>query len=45
MPGVVVEILYLSNQDDVSLLSKEGFLDSVSQAICNAILRFASTIR
>lgn len=45
MPGVLVEILYLSNQDDLELLSKDDFLDSVSMGLSNAILKFASTIK
>lgn len=45
MPGVLVEILYLSNQNDLELLSKDDFLDSVSTSLSNAILKFASTIK
>ena len=38
MPGVLVEVLYLSNPQDLIILSRPDFIDSVSQALCDSVL-------
>lgn len=40
MPGVLVEVLYLSNPQDLTILSRPDFIDSVSQVLCDSILAF-----
>lgn len=42
MPGVLVEVLYLSNPQDLRMLSMPDFIDSVSQSLCDSILNFRS---
>jgi N-acetylmuramoyl-L-alanine amidase len=44
MPGVLVEILYLSNPQDMVFLSRQDFVESVSQALCDSILTFRSIL-
>lgn len=45
MPGVVLEILYLSNPDDLNILSNSDFIDSLSLALCDSILSFGTKIK
>jgi len=45
MPGVLVELLYLSNQQDLLIFSSPGFIDSVSRAICDSIISFKSAVK
>ncbi len=40
MPGVLVEVLYFSNQQDLKILSSPDFINSVSQAFRDSILAF-----
>ena len=44
MPGVLVEILYLSNPQDMVILSRPDFADSVSRALCDSILTIKSIL-
>jgi len=44
MPGVLVEILYLSNPQDLVILSQQNFVDSVSRALCNSILKYRGVL-
>lgn len=41
MPSVIIEVLYLTNQDDLEILSKSNFTDSVATALSDSILAFA----
>ena len=45
MPAVLVEILYLSNPQDLKIISRPDFIDSVSQALCDSILAFRSFLQ
>ncbi len=45
MPGVVLEILYLSNPDDLNILFNPDFIDSLSLALCDSILSFGTKIK
>lgn len=38
MPGVLVEVLYFSNQQDLAIFSNPNFINSVSQAFRDSIL-------
>lgn len=38
MPGILVEVLYFSSQQDLKTLSKPGFIDSVSRSFRDSIL-------
>jgi N-acetylmuramoyl-L-alanine amidase len=40
MPGVLVEVLYLSNPQDLMIISRPDFIGSVSQALADSILAF-----
>ncbi len=40
MPGVLVEVLYLSNPQDLMIISRPDFISSVSQAFADSILAF-----
>ncbi len=40
MPGVLVEVLYFSNQQDLKIFSSPDFINSVSQAFRDSILAF-----
>ena len=42
MPGVLLEILYLSNPQDRVIISRPDFIDSVSKALSDSILAFKS---
>ena len=42
MPVVLVEILYLSNSQDLKIISRPDFIYSVSQALTDSILAFKS---
>lgn|GEM_PF-824101 len=44
MPGVLVELLYLSNPQDLIILSRPDFIDSVSQVLCDSILAFRADL-
>lgn len=44
MPGVLVETLYLSNPQDLTILSRPDFIDSVSQVLCDSILAFRADL-
>jgi N-acetylmuramoyl-L-alanine amidase len=44
MPGVLVEVLYLSNPQDLVILSRPGLIDSVSQVLCDSIVAFRSVL-
>ena len=44
MPGVLVEILHLSNPEDLVILSKRDFIDSVSRSLCNSIMAFRNVL-
>ncbi len=44
MPGVLVELLYLSSPQDLRILSRPDFTDSVSQSLCDSILVFKSSL-
>jgi len=44
MPGILVEVLHLSSPQDLSILSRPGFVDSVSQALIESILTFRSVM-
>jgi N-acetylmuramoyl-L-alanine amidase len=45
MPGVLVEVLYLSNPQDLTILnSRPDFIDSVSQSFCDSILAIRSAL-
>ncbi|MGB9598042.1 MAG: N-acetylmuramoyl-L-alanine amidase, partial [Candidatus Poribacteria bacterium] len=41
MPCVLTEILYLSNQKDLDILSNPNFIDSVARALSESILAFS----
>lgn len=41
MPCVLVEILYLSNQKDLDILSNPNFVDSVARVLSDSILAFS----
>lgn len=45
MPGVLLEVLYLSNPDDLNVLSNPDFIDSLSLALCDSILSFGTKIK
>jgi len=45
MPGVLVEVLFLSNLKDLAILSKPDFVDSVSKALCDSIISFDSVLK
>ena len=40
MPAVLVEVLHLSNSDDLDILSRAGFIDSLSMALCDSVLSY-----
>jgi N-acetylmuramoyl-L-alanine amidase len=40
MPVVLVEILYLSNQKDLDMLSKPDFINNVATSLSDSILAF-----
>lgn len=40
MPGILVEVLYLSNPQDLIIISRPDFINSVSQALADSILAF-----
>ena len=40
MPGILVEVLYLSNPQDLMIISRPDFINSVSQALADSILAF-----
>ena len=40
MPSVLIEVGYLSNQDEARLLNREEFHEDTAQAIAEAVLRF-----
>jgi N-acetylmuramoyl-L-alanine amidase len=44
MPGVLVEILYLSNQKDLDILSGSSFIDSVAKSLSESVLAFSSAV-
>ena len=45
MPGVLVEVLYFSNRQDRTILSRPDFINSVSRAFCDSILGFRDVLR
>ncbi len=45
MPGVLLEVLYLSSPDDLNILSNPDFIDSLSLALCDSILSFGTKIK
>ncbi len=40
MSGILVEVLYLSNPQDLMIISRPDFINSVSQALADSILAF-----
>lgn len=44
MPGVLMELLYLSNPQDLTILSSPEFMDSVSRVLCESILAFKAEV-
>jgi len=40
----LVELLYLSNPQDLTILSRPDFIDSVSQVLCDSILAFRADL-
>jgi N-acetylmuramoyl-L-alanine amidase len=44
MPGVLLEVLYLSNPQDLVIISRPDFIGSVSQALRDSILAFRSAL-
>ncbi len=42
MPGILVEVLYLSNPQDLMIISRADFINSVSQALADSILAFSA---
>jgi N-acetylmuramoyl-L-alanine amidase len=44
MPGVLVEVLYLSSDQDLKILSMPDFIDSLSQSFCNSLLAFRAEL-
>jgi N-acetylmuramoyl-L-alanine amidase len=40
MSGILLEVLYLSNPQDLMIISRPDFIDSVSQALADSILAF-----
>ena len=44
MPGVLVELLYLSNPQDLIILSRPDFIDSVSHALCDSVLALRTVL-
>jgi N-acetylmuramoyl-L-alanine amidase len=44
MPGVLVEILYLSNQKDLDILSGSNFIDSVAKSLSESVLAFSDAV-
>ena len=44
MPGVLVEVLYLSNPQDLITLSGPDFINSVSRSLCDSVLAFKSVL-
>jgi len=44
MPGVLLEVLYLSSPQDLIILTKRDFIDSVSQTLCDSILDFRAVL-
>lgn len=45
MPGVLLEVLYLSSPDDLNILYNPDFFDSLSFALCDSILSFGTKIK
>lgn len=45
MPGVLLEVLYLSNPEDLNILYDPNFLDSLSLALCDSLLSFGTKIK
>jgi len=43
MPGVLIEVLHLTNQTDLEIMSRPNFIDSVATALVEAILAFGRT--
>ena len=42
MPGILLEVAYLSNPEDRVLLSDDESIDRLSQALCDSILNYIS---
>jgi N-acetylmuramoyl-L-alanine amidase len=45
MPSVLAEISFITNKNEASLLKQSGFRDRIAQALCDAILKYQTSLK